>query len=219
MFELSIDGVVAGHPVLGLIDVQVNAGDRICLLGPSGVGKTTLLNAIAGLDAHLSPVIERQSGLRVGYLFQEHRLLPWYTVRQNLKLVGATASEIDRLLVDVGLSEAGDRLPDQLSLGMARRAALARSLAIRPELLLLDEPFASLDPDRAAELRGLITRLLDARPHMALICVTHDARDADELANRLWYMSGRPATLRWDRPLTAAASASQLSEALRSLNA
>ena len=136
-------------------------------------------------------------------------------MRQNLKLVGATAGDIDRLLADVGLSDAGDRLPDQLSLGMARRASLARSLAIRPDLLLLDEPFASLDPDRSAELRELIVRLLDAQPQMALICVTHDPHDADQLANRLWYMSGQPATLRWDRPVMAGAS--QISEQLRSL--
>lgn len=177
--------------------------DRICLLGPSGVGKTTLLNAIAGLEPRLSPGVQQRAGLRIGYLFQEHRLLPWRTVRQNLALVGASPADIERLLAEVGLSGAADSLPDQLSLGMARRAALARCLAIKPDLLLLDEPFASLDAERAAELRGLIARLLDRHPGMAMICVTHDPRDADDLANRLWYLVGRPATLRCDEPLAA----------------
>ncbi|MDA7088936.1 ATP-binding cassette domain-containing protein [Pseudomonas sp. SA3-5] len=216
MLELQIDGQASGHPVLGAITARVAAGDRICLLGPSGIGKTTLLNGIAGLDRRLGGrMIQRSRTLRIGYLFQEHRLLPWRSVRQNLAMVGASNAEIERLLTQVGLADAAEALPDQLSLGMARRAALARSLAIKPDLLLLDEPFASLDPDRAAELRRLITRLLDAHPRMAMICVTHDARDADDLANRLWYLDGAPAELLWDQPLTAATSASGISERLR----
>lgn len=215
MLELYLDGAVVGHSVIGRVAATVAEGDRICLLGPSGVGKTTLLNAIAGLDPRLSPMVQTQEGLRIGYLFQEHRLLPWRTLRQNLALVGAAPADIERLLEQVGLAGAGDRLPDQLSLGMARRAALARCLAIKPQLLLLDEPFASLDPDRAVELRALIGQLLDAEPQMAMICVTHDARDADDLANRLWYMAGTPAVLQCDQPLSSNASASRISEQLR----
>ena len=219
MLELQIDGTAAGHPVLGEIFVEVAEGDRICLLGPSGVGKTTLLNAIAGLDHRLTgEMIKVQPGLRIGYLFQEHRLLPWRTVRQNLLLVGASPPEIDRLLAQVGLGGSGDVLPDQLSLGMARRAALARCLAIRPDLLLLDEPFASLDPDRARELRALISTLLDDYPAMAMICVTHDPRDADQLANRLWYMDGVPAKLQWNDLLTSSATAEVVTLRLRALS-
>lgn len=220
MLELQIDGQASGHPVLGAITARVAAGDRICLLGPSGIGKTTLLNGIAGLDRRLNErMIQRSSTLRIGYLFQEHRLLPWRSVRQNLAMVGASNAEIDRLLAQVGLAEVAEALPDQLSLGMARRAALARSLAIKPDLLLLDEPFASLDPDRAAELRRLLSQLLDAHPRMAMICVTHDARDADDLANRLWYLDGAPAELQWDQALTAVTSASRISAQLRASNA
>src|SRR3546814_11994376 len=112
-------------------------------------------------------MIEQRAGLRVGYLFQGHRLLPWRTVRQNLALVGASAADIERLLAEVGLSGAADSLPEQLSLGMARRPALARRLAVTPDLLVLGEPFASLDAERAADMRGLTARLREPHPDLA----------------------------------------------------
>ncbi|MCG6658190.1 ABC transporter ATP-binding protein [Halomonas campisalis] len=200
MLDLRI--VADAHPVLGAIETSVNEGDRICLLGPSGIGKTTLLNLIAGLDASQAAMDQRiLKPLRIGYLFQEHRLLPWRTLRQNLMLVGVRAPDVTEILSRVGLEGCADLLPDQLSLGMARRAALARCLAVDPDLLLLDEPFASLDPDRAEELQSLIAALLDARPAMAMICVTHEMRDAHRLANRVWYLDGRPARLQYDAPL------------------
>lgn len=199
MLELRIAGRSFGQPVLGEIFATIERGDRICLLGPSGIGKTTLLNAIAGLDKTIpvDAIIGREK-LKVGYLFQEHRLLPWRTLNANLQLAGARHREAEVHLASVGLEGYGHYLPDQLSLGMARRAALARCLAVKPDLLLLDEPFASLDPVMAGELKVLIARLLDAKPGMAMICVTHDSGDAEILANRLWYLDGRPAQLQWD---------------------
>ena len=199
MLELRIAGRSFGKPVLGEVFATIERGDRICLLGPSGIGKTTLLNAIAGLDKALpSDAIVGCDTLRIGYLFQEHRLLPWRTLNANLKLVGASDEETESALGQVGLAGYGHYLPDQLSLGMARRAALARCLAVEPDLLLLDEPFASLDPVMAGELKTLIAGILGANASMAMICVTHDGRDAETLANRLWYLDGSPAQLQWD---------------------
>lgn len=199
MLELRIAGRSFSQPVLGEISANIERGDRICLLGPSGIGKTTLLNAIAGLDKTIpAEAIIRSEKLRVGYLFQEHRLLPWRTLSANLHLVGATSQEAAGHLASVGLKGYDHYLPDQLSLGMARRAALARCLAVKPDLLLLDEPFASLDPVMAGELKTLIAGIMGANPGMAMICVTHDGDDAEILANRLWYLDGKPARLQWD---------------------
>ena len=219
MLELRIAGRDFGKPVLGEVFATIERGDRICLLGPSGIGKTTLLNAIAGLDKSVpeEAVIGRHK-LRVGYLFQEHRLLPWRTLNANLQLVGASADEAETLLGQVGLSGYGNYLPDQLSLGMARRAALARCLAVKPDLLLLDEPFASLDPIMAGELKTLIAGILDSHPDMAMICVTHDGSDAETLANRLWYLDGKPARLQWDDEVGEAAIIEKLLGKLRRLD-
>lgn len=218
MLDLRIEPPSSCHSVLGTIVTDIAEGDRICLLGPSGIGKTTLLNVIVGLDESVpAGAVQRAPNLRIGYLFQEHRLLPWRTLRQNLRLVGVRPHEVEPLLAQVGLAGCGNHLPDQLSLGMARRAALARCLAVKPDLLLLDEPFASLDPQRAQSLRRLIGELLEARPRMAMICVTHDIRDAGELANRIWYLDGQPARLQWDERLASGGDVAGITRKLRSL--
>ena len=205
MPEFSIHLESGQHPILGALTTSVRAGDRICLLGPSGTGKSTLLNAIAGLDPLSgSNIVFHNRPPRIGYLFQEHRLLPWRTLQANLQLTGASPTEATQLLADVGLAGKAHYFPDQLSLGMARRAALARCLAVQPGLLLMDEPFASLDPDTAGKLKSLIAGILDNRPEMTMICVTHDAGDAEDLANRLWYLDGQPARLIWDAEVSKA---------------
>lgn len=177
-----------------------------------------LLDAIAGLDHSLPPaaVIGREQ-VKLAYLFQEHRLLPWRTLRQNIRLVGASDADVDRLLDEVGLAECAAYLPDQLSLGMARRASLARCLAVKPDLLLMDEPFASLDMERAVELRDLILAMLERYPSMAMLCVTHDPADATHLANRLWYLDGEPATLQCDKRLEQGEKADELIAELKVL--
>lgn len=198
MIELELESkVYAGRRVLGPLSLQLRAGELLCLLGPSGCGKTTLLNVLAGLDrdwqGRLTLGDGRGSG-RVGFMFQEPRLLPWRTVRQNLALVGQgdCRARITTLLELMELEAFADHYPGQLSLGMARRVALARTLLNRPELILLDEPFVSLDPPTAAQLGAMLGRLRREQPEVAMVMVTHDLREALNLADRILILGGSP---------------------------
>jgi ABC-type nitrate/sulfonate/bicarbonate transport system ATPase subunit len=180
-------------------------GEAGALVGPSGCGKTTLLRIIAGLDANFSGHVSLPKGSRLGMAFQEPRLLPWRSVFDNLKIAApqAGAAEIDALLKDFDLAAHRDEFPARLSLGLARRAALARALAIRPTLLLLDEPLVSLDAALALELRERIARLID-ETHVTTLIVTHDLNEAIALADRIFILAPRPtrvaATLQIETP-------------------
>ena len=187
------------QPALQELSLQLAAGELVALVGPSGCGKTTLLNIIAGLDHDYRGEVRlaaRPDGqpARVGYVFQEPRLLPWRTVRQNIALVlppqGADAIVTDMLRA-VGLAGAQDLYPPQLSGGMSRRIAIARAFAIAPDLLLMDEPFVSLDHDTVQQLHELLLGLWQARPTTVLF-VTHDLREALVLADRLVLLSAAP---------------------------
>jgi NitT/TauT family transport system ATP-binding protein len=164
------------------------------LMGPSGCGKTTLLRIVAHLDDRFIGEVEFPSDARIGFMFQEPRLLPWRTVRQNIELVAApgfTEEELDRLARSVGITEMLPRYPQELSLGLARRVALARAFATKPDLLLLDEPFVSLDEKTADRLRRLLLDVWSARPTTAVM-VTHNAREAILLADQLVLLAPRP---------------------------
>jgi NitT/TauT family transport system ATP-binding protein len=201
----------SSHLALAGLSLQVAAGELVALVGPSGCGKTTLLNIVAGLDRDFVGEVELAPGAagrpaRIGYVFQEPRLLPWRTVYQNIALVlpaaGADAI-VEPLLQAVGLAEARDLYPPQLSVGMSRRVAIARAFAIEPDLLLMDEPFVSLDHDTVEQLRELLLKLWHARPTTVLF-VTHDMREALTLADRLVLLSAAPGHVVADVPVDLA---------------
>lgn len=179
--------------ILRDIALEIGPREAVALLGPSGIGKSTLLRIVAGLDAAYEGSVTGAG--RIAMAFQEPTLLPWRSVRDNLTLTAkCTPDQAEALLRAVGLPEAGPRFPNTLSLGQARRVSLARAFAMRPDTLLLDEPFASLDRDAAARMQALLLDLL--RDHPArLLLVTHDPMEAARLAKRALTLGGTPATV------------------------
>ena len=194
--------------VLRDLSLCIDEGAFVCILGPSGCGKTTLLNLIAGLDrdfdGRLHSAGPHAGAPRIGYVFQEPVLLPWRTVGENLRLVmgpAQIAAGTDVSLLDaLGLGDYRDAYPKSLSLGMSRRVALARAFAVEPDLLLMDEPFVSIDESAAEGLRRLLLRTWRAKPTTVLF-VTHDSREAVELAQRIIVLAGSPARIMLDRTI------------------
>lgn len=191
-------------PVLRNIDLEIERGSFVSITGPSGCGKSTLLNIIAGLDKDFVGSIDTDGSLKLAYMFQTPRLLPWRTVEENVRLVLPDAQDSDKRVAEilgrVGLSEAATAYPERLSLGMQRRAALARAFVIEPDLLLMDEPFVSLDDPTAEALRQLLIELWSRRPTTVLF-VTHDRHEALMLGTRLIRIDGRPASVAQDIPV------------------
>jgi NitT/TauT family transport system ATP-binding protein len=191
------------HLVLGELAFSLANGEVAALVGPSGCGKTTLLRIIAGLDSDFEGSVALPAHGMLGMVFQEPRLLPWRTVEQNVRLAApqATDAALDTLFQALGLAAHRDHYPGELSLGLARRVALARAFAVEPDLLLLDEPFVSLDDALAARLRDELADLVNRRPITTLL-VTHNVEEAIGLADRLLLLSLSPARVLADVPVT-----------------
>jgi ABC-type nitrate/sulfonate/bicarbonate transport system ATPase subunit len=172
------------------------------LVGPSGCGKTTLLRIIAGLDADYEGEVHLPDHGRLGMVFQEPRLLPWRTLEQNVRLAApqVTDDELTSLFAALGLSAHRQHYPGELSLGLARRVALARAFAVNPNLLLLDEPFVSLDDALATRLRDELAELVTRRPVTTLL-VTHNVEEAIALADRLFLLSPSPTRVLAELPI------------------
>lgn len=186
------------------LDLRLEAGSFGALIGPSGCGKTTILKIAAGLDADFSGRIRAPGSGRLGIVFQEPRLLPWRTVEQNIRLAlpgrEAAAADLTELVETLGLSAHLAHYPGELSLGLARRAAIARAFAVRPDYLLLDEPFVSLDEAVADRLRHELTALT-TRTRVTTLLVTHDLAEAIQLADRLFFLSDCPARVMFEKSL------------------
>jgi NitT/TauT family transport system ATP-binding protein len=210
-------------------DITSAAGDRLevltdlaftlrdgevgVLVGPSGCGKTTLLRIIAGLDRDFSGRIALPPRSRIGMVFQEPRLLPWRSVDDNVRLAAPNADEatLAALFATLELTTHRSHFPGELSLGLARRVALARAFAIKPDVLILDEPLVSLDAALAARLRDEIATLVDSRPVTTLL-VTHDVDDAVRLADRIFLLSPRPARMIAELPIDTPRAARSAAE-------
>ncbi len=198
--------------VLADLTLDLPAGGFTAIVGPSGAGKSTLLNLLGGLDTDFDGSLSwgdganatRAAARRIGYCFQDPRLMPWMTLQRNLELVLPSSSRsrerVRELLRRVGLAGREADFPGALSGGMQRRAALARAMVVQPSLLLLDEPFASLDAPTAADLRNLLLELWRGeRP--AVVLVTHDLSEALQLADEVLFLCSDPGRIVHREPL------------------
>ena len=198
---LSADGTAV--EVINGLQLRLEAGSFGALIGPSGCGKTTILRIAAGLDPDFRGRLRTPGSGRLGVVFQEPRLLPWRTVEDNIRLAlpaHEARDDLTELIEVLGLGSHLARYPGELSLGLARRAAIARAFAVRPDFLLLDEPFVSLDEAVAERLRNELMALT-SRTKVTTLFVTHDLAEAIQLADRLFFLSDRPARIVLEKSL------------------
>jgi NitT/TauT family transport system ATP-binding protein len=200
--DLVFDGVcfefVPATPVLADLDFRVPAGQVAALIGLSGCGKSTVLRLAAGLLAPTAGSVQVDPGARA-FVFQRPTLLPWRSVADNVRLPLELAGDledaqdrVDDVLGRVGLADAGQRLPRELSGGMAMRVSLARALVTRPQLLLLDEPFSALDAFTRRQLQEEVLALQQSLG-LTTVLVTHDVDEAALFSHEVIVLSGKPA--------------------------
>ncbi|WP_372376221.1 ABC transporter ATP-binding protein [Acinetobacter ursingii] len=213
--------------VLDGIHLDIEQGEFISIVGSSGCGKSTLLRLIAGLDPDyqgeilLNQIPIQGTDLKRGLIFQEHRLLPWLTVSENIHLA-LEETELSRSeknarvkahIEIVGLTGFENAYPHELSGGMAQRVAIARGLVNKPDILLLDEPFGALDAMTRSHLQAELQRIWQ-HEKITMILVTHDIEEAVYLGDRVIVMSARPGKIKEIIPIPLAHPRHKDSESL-----
>ena len=197
MLQVRIDAKNFGDAaILRDVSLALAPGSFTVLTGRSGCGKTTLLRILAGLDRDWRGTISGEA--RIGYVFQDPRLLPWRSVLDNVRLAADESVTPPKMSLDaiamVGLEESASAYPGALSMGMARRVAIARAIAVGPQVLIMDEPFVSLDEGTAGQLRALTLRLWQ-KHRWTVLMVTHNLSEAAQMADRVVVLGGRPARI------------------------
>lgn len=197
------------------LNFTIKQGSFTCVLGPSGCGKTTLLNIIAGFQSQsegevfVNGMPVRNVKIHLSYIFQGHNIFPWKTVRQNilfgLSSIELTAAEknkrVEEVADEVGLLSHIDAYPKSLSGGMKQRVGIARALISAPSIILMDEPFASLDALTALKMRKLLKKLCE-RHQTTVVFVTHNIDEALEIGDRIIVMSKSPMKILVDKNIT-----------------
>ncbi len=189
--------------ILDDINLEFKTGELTTLIGPSGCGKSTLLRIISGLTPPSHGQLVWAETPQIGFIFQNYALFPYLTVFENiefgLKMKGTSKAErikiVNELIEEVGLKGYADKHPKELSGGMKQRVGIARALAISPNVLLMDEPFSSLDEFTAEDLRALLLNLW-SKKHLSVIMVTHLIREALQLADQIVVLSTKPGRIK-----------------------
>ncbi|KJF26996.1 ABC transporter [Clostridium aceticum] len=181
--------------VFNNLSLEIKESEILCIIGPSGCGKSTILNLISGLIKPDEGELMNKSN-KIAYVFQEDRLLPWRTVYKNIKLVDQYSSkeEVDELIADMGLKGFENKFPHELSGGMRQRCSIARAFNYQSELLLMDEPFKSLDYDLRKNMLNHLIKLWKKTKN-AIVFVTHEIDEALLLGNRIIVLSDRPTNI------------------------
>lgn len=184
------------------VSLTVNKGEIVTLLGPSGSGKTTLFKILAGLIKQDSGEVIFNKNIRSGYVFQEPRLLPWRTIKDNFKFIQKNylndneAKKIrENLLQLTNLSEIIDNYPEELSGGMKQRIEILKAISIKPNFLIMDEPLKSVDTQTELNLRNLLLNLHNKK-NIDMFVITHDPEEAALLSDRIYVLSDKPGIIK-----------------------